>query len=479
MNTNLEVSMNSSRRARGRRQGSVLILVLIMLMLIGAMVGTLTLTMRGQADGAVQSRELVQSLLDADVGLARAKARLQYEFTDNYAAQSPDLKGMAAGASHDAWMITPEGATIDLTCLKTTSTYMDFRVTSSAAAAGPTSPAARRVELVVRIRFVLTSTPIVGSGAGAIVAFGPVSITGAFEVDGRDHPADDFDTVLPATGAPGISTTDTLTIVSGATKVGGTSSAGDDAAPTTRKDGVTEGVHYDASSIVWNPESGDDATDGLDNDDDGLVDETSGAPGSADEYLGQDPGGLKAAAQATGTYFTSLAAYNTYVKTEGNTSNGIDDDGDGVIDDDGSAASGKILYLEVPNGSVLGGGAPPDDVLELPKNDAADGHAPAIVVVAGADPTIHDTQVGPVHANNGTFQGVLIADRIINMNGNGALIGQVVTFPDPALGPSLGAGTFNVYFSNEVLGNLPTPSTSSTPTDVVEDVQLWRELAPR
>src|SRR5690606_26980054 len=155
---------------------------------------------------------------------------------------------------------------------------------------------------------------------------------------------------------------------------------------------------------------------GIDNDFDGKIDESTGAPTSADDWFDLPPGTLKAMAMASGTYFTDLAAYNRFVKGEGNASNGIDDDGDGVVDDDGSAAAGKVIYLEVPNGSKRGGGSGERGAVELPVHPAPH-HRPAIVVIAGQDPTKHDLEVGPVHCNNGIFQGVFISDRIMNMNG--------------------------------------------------------------
>lgn len=422
-------------RTRSRRRGSVLVLTLILLFLLAALVATLATSVHDQARSAAQGRELAASLLVADDALARAKARLVWEFAHNWGSQQPDLAGMTPGAAHGAWLTTPDGAVVDLACARVGDDFMDFLLTSRSG-----GPAPRELEMVVRIRYELTTVPrLTGSARGCLVAFGPVTVTGAFEVDGRDHPAHDPYTVLPGTGSPGITATGRVTLQGQAVRVGGTAD-GVDHDPASRGT-AQDGAHYDAQTTVWT-EPGDDGR-------------PPGAPSSADAYFGLDHGTLKAAAQASGTYFTDQAAYNAFARSEA-----------------GAAAAGKIVYLEVPNGSKL-------DVLELPTNPAP-AHKPAVVVVAGQDPTRHDVQVGPVHCNNGIFQGVLLADRIMNMNGNGALIGQVVTFTDT--GPSVGSGTFNLYFSNEVLTNLPRTDGGAggdAPTAVEPAVLMWREAAAR
>lgn len=464
-----------ARRSRRRRRGSVLVVTLIMLLLIASLAMTLGTAAQAQARVATDTRELSESALVADTGLARAKARLVYEFARNWWGQDPDLKGMTAGQSHAGWLTTPEGAVVDLTCARRDPEFMDFLLVSRAGGRAP-----RELEMVVRLRYVLSSSPrLRGRGAGAIIGFGPVAVTGNFMVDGRDHPADDPYTVLAGSGAPGISSTQRVRLDSGAVRVGGTSFDGVDHDPVGRDGGASDGVEYDANAQIWSPEQGDASSDGVDNDFDGQIDETSGQPTSADEYFDVAPGDLKAMAIASGTFFTDLAAYNRYVKREGNSRNGVDDDGDGVVDDDGSSAAGKVIYLEVPNGSTVGGGEGDYGAVQLPVNPAPD-DLPAIVVIAGQDPTRHDVSVGPVHCNNGIFQGVLLSERIVNMNGNGGVMGQVVTFTRN--GPSVGSGTFDVWYSTEVLDRLPRRDGSEggdEPTAVEPVVLMWREAVVR
>lgn len=457
-----------------RRRGSVLVVTLVMLMLIAALALTLGTAAQAQAQVAIHTREMSGGALVADIGLARAKARLVWEFAHNWWGQRPELRTMTAGQEHVAWMTTPEGAVVDLACTRVDPEFMDFLLTSRADGRAP-----RELEMVVRIRYQLSSSPrLRARGAGAIVGFGPVAVTGSFVVDGRDHPADDPYTILPGSGAPSIVSTHRVQLESGSTLVAGTTADGTDHDPAGREV-AEDGVQFDANTGVWDPETDDWATDGVDNDFDGQVDESTGQPNTADEYFDLAPGDLKAVAIASGTYFTDLAEYNRYVKREGNSSNGVDDDGDGVVDDDGSSAAGKVIYLEVPNGSTVGGGEGEYGAVELPVNPAPD-HLPAVVVIAGQDPTKHDVEVGPIHCNNGLFQGVLLSERILNMNGNGGLMGQVVTFSRGG-GTSVGSGTFDVWYSTEVLSRLPRldGSTDEAPTSVEPVVLMWREAVAR
>lgn len=434
------------RRRRSRRKGTALVLTLVMLLLIGALAASMSLTMQNHASTSVQSRELAASLAQADGGIARAKARLHFEFTDNYLSQVPNLWGMTAGQSYPGWLVAADGTSVDIECVENViGDHIDYYLTSTSA-----GPSPRRVQILVRIRY--ETTPLKGSGAGAIVAFGPVTVSGNFKVDGRDHPdtvqyGDANPTVLPGSGAPSISATGTVEVASGSVDLAGTGPDGTDYDFETKND-VVDGQHFDSNSSVWAPESGDpEASDGVDNDNDGLVDETSGQPTSADDYFGLSAGSLKASAQASGTYFTDVTAYNDYI-----TNNPV---------------SGKVLYLEVANGSSVG-------QLNLPDNPQPSSD-PAIVIVAGTDPTQHDVTVGPIHMNGGLFQGVFVGDFVDKMNGNGSLLGQVVSFNESNLG-TIGNGTFDVLLSTEVLGNLP--KINGIPGNVVEDVQMWRELSP-
>jgi Tfp pilus assembly protein PilX len=452
-----------AKRARDRAdRGGVLVLVLIMVVLIGSLVTVAVLGAKSQAGVGAQDRELAAGLSAADNALARAKARLLWEFKSNYANQSPALKSMQAGDRFDPWTPTggvalpnSEGASVAIQCLKRTASYIDFQIeaTSPQGAGSATGGRAvrRRAMIVMRVNLIFTTQPTTAPGLGAIVAFGGVEVSGNFNVDGRDHPADATSyTDTNGPGAPGITATGTVTM-SGSSAVGGNNQA-----PEGKKD-ATEGTNYDSGTTSWNPETGANASDGIDNDGDGLVDETSqSTPTSADAYFGKAPGSLKAAAQSTGTYFTTAADYNAWVATQ----NALPAT---------TARPKVVVYLEVSNGTTVG-------QFDLPVNPAPTSE-PMILVVAGATATTHDTKIGPVHANNGTFQGVLMADFIDKMNGNGQIVGQVVSFNTTAAG-TIGNGTFDVLLSTEVLGNLPGTTTSGNPASVVDEVLLWREMPP-
>lgn len=189
----------------------------------------------------------------------------------------------------------------------------------------------------------------------------------------------------------------------------------------------------EANSTVW--EEGD-PTDGVDDDGDGLVDE-AGPPADAEALLGRDPGSLKALAQATGTYFTSRDDYEAW-----------------RLAASPEVAGGKVVYLELPAGERL-------TSLQLPDNAVLDRWGatrdplpqPSVVVATRVGGGL---EVGPLHAPEG-FQGVAVLDRLRNANGAGSILGMLAVLEPSS--HTLGNGALRVHYSSEVLANLPGPTT--------------------
>ncbi len=444
-----------ARRVRRARRGSVLVVVVLMLAFVAAVTLALSQLSHDQSRVSSELGELGRTALVADNGLARGRARLEAELVQQFGQVTPDVWNMPLLDPNDAstelaWFTTPEGAQVRLACLESAANTRVYRLRSRAAQPGDRAP--RRVELIVRVALTFATTPLRGPGVGAIVGFGNINVGGNFHVDGRNYEQawDPFSVGGPN---PNVGTLyDTYKDTSGASSPGITSTGNVSRGGNAHIGGEVDGTSYGTQKSTTAADSGTSVwTDGVDLDGDGTPDMTS-APSTVDAYLSLPDGGLRSMAIAGGTHFTTLAAYNAYVNDAAND------------------VSGKVLYLEVANGSSVG-------TIDLPDNPWP--KRPAIVVVAGQDRTVHDTSVGPVHANNSTFQGMFMADRIVNMNGNGALLGQVVSFNTVSASGSIGNGTFNVYFSRKVLADLPSGGANGgQPSSGDVTVEVWRELAP-
>lgn len=99
---------------------------------------------------------------------------------------------------------------------------------------------------------------------------------------------------------------------------------------------------------------------------------------------------------------------------------------------------GKVIYLELPNGNeVLGQFDLPDNpppaspsiVIIQHKEvvDDEDGPNPAPDRDGDGKQINHQIEIGPLHVA-GTFQGLLMCDHVKNVNGNGTIVGAVVAF---------------------------------------------------
>lgn len=195
-----------------------------------------------------------------------------------------------------------------------------------------------------------------------------------------------------------------------------------------------EDVAVDQATTLWTEA---DPTDGADDDGDGLVDE-DGFPATAEAVLGIGGGAtLRARAERDGTLFASVAALEAWCAARTPFERG-----------------GKVLYVEVPPASDAGALHLPDtaplDASGLPRLPVP---RPSVVVVAAAGGT-RDAQVGPVHVDGAGFQGVFVAEGLHHVNGAGRITGAVVV-TGSTIPAWLGNGSVEVAFSSAVLDDLP------------------------
>ena len=207
------------------------------------------------------------------------------------------------------------------------------------------------------------------------------------------------------------------------------------------------------NTAAFAPEA--DRGNGLDDDGDTLVDE-NGFPRSAGAFLRVTNAALKARAQATGTYFsgaTATAAYLAYEAWRNAASS--------------AEQGGKVIYIEVPDGA----GVVNNPFLLPSKSPPA---RPSLVIIAhrevvddeaggdGDAATVrHDIEIKNVHG--GPFQGVLFADLVNKVNAGTRIVGAVVSFNGLRLDGTtpastvthFGNGTADILFSSQVLANLP------------------------
>lgn len=176
---------------------------------------------------------------------------------------------------------------------------------------------------------------------------------------------------------------------------------------------------------AFNPEAN--PNDDLDDDADGLVDE-NGFPKSAAEFFNLSAANVAGGAVTNGQLKARAQSQGTYFTSV-------------AAYDAWLAATptadkgGKVIYLEFPNGNETLG------QFNLPHNPPP--AKPSLLIVAhdevvddefGFDgdgqPPRHEIEIGPVHNEtaNGTFQGLLMCDFLKNTNGNGQIVGAVVAF---------------------------------------------------
>ncbi len=239
-----------------------------------------------------------------------------------------------------------------------------------------------------KLQKVVQIVPLVaGFARGAITAKGDVDTLGTIVVDGRDH---DYDGLL--NGDPGTYGVSTMALVNinGASTVGGGGEA-----PSN-----SETANNVEENAVW----------------------TDGYPPSPDAAFGLDEGTLKAAAQASGTYFTNSTDLNAFLTANGGVPGGI------------------ILYADFDNWTACQFGPTYNDPPSIIVNHNAAGNA----------------EMKNLH---GKFRGLVMSDVITHINGDADICGAVMSFADENLGNCYGNGNAHVKYSSEVLSMLPGATT--------------------
>lgn len=200
----------------------------------------------------------------------------------------------------------------------------------------------------------------------------------------------------------------------------------------------TEDVAVDARTKLWEEA---DCTNEVDDDGDGLVDE-NGCPSLMERMLGvKGRATLHDRAREAGTLFSNVTEMESWVR-------------DHTPDERG----GQVLFLEQPPGVDAGPLTLPDNALTdeagAPRSPPP---RPSIVVVARAphdgEGVSGDVQVGPLQVEGGGFQGVFITGHVRRVEGAGRITGAVILMGDTQ--SLLGPGAVEVAFSSAVLDDLP------------------------
>jgi hypothetical protein len=255
----------------------------------------------------------------------------------------------------------------------------------------------------------------------AVTANGPVTTLGNITIDGRDWNI--TGTAVVGAGKFGISTTSTISN-SGNSKVGGNGIAPAKPPPAgTQQPNAnwSDGVNQDADGSV-----DEEAFDGIDNDGDGQIDEdTHGYPTTPDVQMHLANGTLKAAAIASGTYYTSAAEFDAAVAANG-----------------GNVPGGKIIYCDFPTW--------------LPAQLGANFNSPPSIIV-------HHTAGGTALMKNvhGNFCGLMLCDGVEHLNGDFILLGALQSFAPQSYGNAFGNGNAFVKLCTAALNNLPTAGNAA------------------
>ncbi len=371
---------------RNAQRGMILVVVMIAILVLGALAAGFLMTSTTQTDRAQVAEEDVKLLNVAEAGVAAA-------ITDLVAGGDGDVTG-----DFDQGGIYTVDTTDDGGGYFTIASSSTFGIWTKA------------IEVVV----LQTSSATVLEVRAAIEAGNDVTTGGNFTADGRDF--DYTNGNLVGDGVYGISTSGTVNRT-GSSQIGGNGAA-PNGTETQTEQGLTWGDSLDNDGDTFTDEE---AWDGIDNDDDGQIDEdTDGYATDPDARVGLPPGTLKSAAQSAGTYFTSGAQYDAWIAANG-----------------GEAVPGSIIYVEAASWiSVNLGTTDPGD-------------APCILVC-------HNSTSSMLMKNiHGNFNGLIIADYVDHTNGTAMIYGAFLCLSGQ-LGNAFGNGTATVRYSSNALANLPS-----------------------
>jgi len=426
-------------------EGTGLLVALIMVSLLVTVGGAVALSTTFQSNYSLEAEYRSAALVVADNGLAKGKAMLLADLaagTDAFVSLTPSNTTLVH-------TFTEDDATVEVYHVSTSGSRLTFRMLS----AGSFSNATRSVEVV--ISGTRNSSPSQGPALAAVLAQGDIDVTGNILINGNDHDPDG------TSGGAGVDV-DGVKLFGGSLAWTGNPDVGGNGTAPNRLDAGDENQTFTNNDSTFDPEGpspglGD---DGIDNDLDGWADE-NGFPQYAGEFVKQDDDiGLRTRAQNQGTYFTNKSDYDSWMSSATPAERG-----------------GKVIMIEIPPP------APGDPDVSLGQFDLPHNPPPAepsIVVVQyqpadPGDPPQRGIEVGPIHVKNeGTrqFQGLFMTDVIKNTNGNGSIVGAVVSFGG-ANKPHFGNGGADILFSSEVLANLPGVDSTG---GYVQDAETWREV---
>jgi len=161
------------------------------------------------------------------------------------------------------------------------------------------------------------------------------------------------------------------------------------------------------------------AWDGIDNDGDGRIDEdTNSFPDTPNLLLGIPRESLRLAAILAGAYFRDANEYNQW-----------------LMDNGRNVPGGIVVFLDLDYISPLDFGRDFND-------------EPSIVVVS------NDQRTAVAKNIHGKLKGLLLVDNLLHINGDCKVLGAVYSFAGEAELGGVGAGTAEVLYSKEVLARL-------------------------
>lgn len=475
-----------------RERGSTLVLALLAGVLLGGLAMATYVVVQGQTRVAGERARMLQA--QAFVEAAMALKMHQIGFDDNMNNISGVLRVPPLALNNDnewvpdwepedgarngtldaadvpgyreigAWraIVTPVVGEEDMYVVDASATVQGMR------------PGSSWTRAIIAVIYQRPPDPRSADGTAAVASRGMVTLTGGISVDGRNKlniqpdsnlgdsdewitpasamaqlfpptPGDAFDPSDPD-GTWGVKTEAGVDIQGASATVGGNGEEPvNDAVDGTQFDADTpedswgNGIDDDGDGSV-----DEESSDGTDDDGDGLIDEdTHDFPHSPDAVVGAPEGTLKATAQANGTYFTSAEDFNNWVIANGE-----------------NIPGGQVIYLDF------------GDLIPLEMGDTLLNTKPSILVHHHIDPETGQP-AGYMKNLHGMFKGIILADQIDHVNGDGLILGGVMTLADDGFGHWFGNGAADIIFSEGVLANLP--SLIIDPLNGYE-VLAWQEV---
>lgn len=375
-------------KSRASERGSALILSVVVTLVVAGLSGAYLTISVARQNATFQEVEREKAFYAGEAAIAQAK----YELSSGRDYETTGLGFVTLNGIAN----TQCSVTVDTTGL----TGNQKRLTAICTFGPANKRTDRSIEEVVDKPVKIINL----DGYPPVTADGDISFSGNLKVEGQDY--DMAGTAIVGPGGDGV-------WAGGALSIGGSAGIGGNGIPSPPSGaapGSTDANHN------W-------AADGLDNDNDGTVDQPGEAfPSDPDQAIGTPPGSLMATAKYMGTYFTSQLDYLAAIAANG-----------------GQMPGGKIIYCDfVPS--------PPFELGVTMNTD------PSILIVHNASSTAIAKNV------HGSFKGLFMADKIEHINAGTDILGMVYAWGQ--FGNVFGNGTSTIRYSSETLANLPRPQTS-------------------